>query len=86
MVPPSSVSVAPRSASLAPFTRGSFAARVLTHVDDFRAPAATDVNSWLTYTDSQKGIEAVEQGKISPLRYESYLTLLTSVEAEHMRR
>ncbi len=30
--------------------------------------------------------DAIEQGKISPLRYESYLNLLASIEAEHLRR
>jgi ribosome biogenesis GTPase / thiamine phosphate phosphatase len=30
--------------------------------------------------------EALEKGKLSPLRYESYLNLLTSVEEEHLRR
>ena len=30
--------------------------------------------------------EAVEKGLISPLRYESYLNLLSSVESEHLRR
>jgi ribosome biogenesis GTPase / thiamine phosphate phosphatase len=30
--------------------------------------------------------EAVEKGLVSPLRYESYLTLLSSIESEHMRR
>lgn len=30
--------------------------------------------------------EAIDEGKVSPLRYESYLNLLASIESEHMRR
>ena len=31
-------------------------------------------------------LQAVEEGKVSPQRYESYLTLLASIEKEHRRR